>query len=74
MNPSGVKHSGSKIILHSDFQAGSASEDPCKVYNIIWSLNEVDYEGNWKTIAQDRVTWCLCPGGNESSGFIMLVS
>ena len=25
--------------------------------NIIWDLKEVDYEGDWKTLAQDRVTW-----------------
>ena len=25
--------------------------------NIIRNLVEVDYEGDWKTLAQDRVTW-----------------
>ena len=25
--------------------------------NFIWDLKEVDYEGGWKTLAQDRVTW-----------------
>ena len=25
--------------------------------NIIRDLKEVDYEGDWKTLAQDRVTW-----------------
>ena len=24
--------------------------------NIIWDLKKLDYEGNWKTLAQDRVT------------------
>ena len=32
--------------------------------NIIRNLKEVDYEGDWKTLVQDRVT-CFCPGGNE---------
>ena len=32
MNPSGVKHSGSKIVPHLDFRAGTNSEDPCKIY------------------------------------------
>ena len=22
-------------------------------------LKEVDYEGDWKTFAQDRLTWCV---------------
>ena len=25
--------------------------------NIIRDLKEVDYEGDWKTLVQDRVTW-----------------
>ena len=25
--------------------------------NIIWDFEEVDYEGDWKTLAQDRVIW-----------------
>ena len=25
--------------------------------NVTWDLKEVDYEGNWKILAQDRVTW-----------------
>ena len=27
------------------------------VDNIIKDLKEVDYKGDWKTLAQDRVTW-----------------
>ena len=41
MNPSGVKHSGSKTVPHSDFRAGTTSEDPCKVYK-----NRDTYLGN----------------------------
>ena len=26
--------------------------------NIIRDLKEVDYVGDWKTLAQDRVSWC----------------
>ena len=26
--------------------------------NIIRDLKEVDYEGDWKALAQDRLTWC----------------
>ena len=34
--------------------------------NIIWDLKEVDYEGDWKPLAQDGVKWrALYPGGNE---------
>ena len=25
--------------------------------NIIWDLKEVDYEDDWKTLVQDRMTW-----------------
>ena len=25
--------------------------------NTIWDLEEIDYEGDWRTLAQDRVTW-----------------
>ena len=25
--------------------------------NITWDLKKVDYEGDWKTLAQDRMTW-----------------
>ena len=25
--------------------------------NIIWSLKKIGYEGDWKTLAQNRVTW-----------------
>ena len=25
--------------------------------NIIWNLKKVDYEGHWKTLAKDRMTW-----------------
>mgnify|MGYP007064022957 CR=1 FL=1 len=25
--------------------------------NIIWDLKEVNYEGDWKILAKDRVTW-----------------
>ena len=26
-------------------------------HNIIWDLKAIDYEGDWKTLAQDRMTW-----------------
>ena len=26
--------------------------------NFIWDLEAVDYECDWKTLAQNRVTWC----------------
>ena len=26
--------------------------------NIIWDLKEVDYDDNWKILAQDNVIWC----------------
>ena len=54
MNPSGVKHSGSKIVPHSDFQAGTTSEGkhkillgkpegthPCGRLNIRWEDNVI---------------------------------
>ena len=25
--------------------------------NIFWDLKEVDYEGDWEILAQDRMTW-----------------
>ena len=25
--------------------------------NITWDLKDVDYEGDWKTLVQDRVKW-----------------
>ena len=25
--------------------------------NIIWDLKQVGYEGDWKALAEDRVTW-----------------
>ena len=28
--------------------------------NIIRDLKEIDCEGNWKTLAQDRVRWRAC--------------
>ena len=42
MNPSRAKHSESKLVPHSDFQAGITSEESCKVLK-----NRDTYIGTW---------------------------
>ena len=43
--------------------------------NINHDLREVDYTGDdWKTLAEDREVWGLCPCGHELTGSIVPVS
>ena len=47
--------------LHPGKPEGKRPRDRPKIMwedNIIWNLKEVDYESVWKTVVQDRVTWC----------------